>query len=366
MALRFVDSFDHYDSDDITHKYNKLDRTVAGSVFIDSSEGRFGTGALVIDDWLTGNYVAVSLDDQGTWIVGFAFKITDTLTDIDLQGPRPIVALIDGFIGFGNNDDTAQVKLKLDHSHRLSLWRGKGSEADETLLARSDKALPQGTYEYIELKVVVNASGSYELRVNGEIWLSGSADTTITSNNSANVIVLGQIKAESNPSNSPCFYDDLYICDGTGAKHNDFLGDVRVEQLRPNASAQEGWVLFDVGSSAVSNFEVVDDDNSPDDESTYVAGSVAGQRDLYGFTQTAIQAGTIYALQTSVYARKTGPGSRTIRPVVVASGTHQGGIVYFDGSYYYLRELFDENPNTTDQWLFSDINAIQLGMDIES
>jgi hypothetical protein len=364
MALRYADSFDHYDSTQLTKKWHKLDRTIASSVFIDSGEGRFGTGALVIDDFITGNYVGISLDDQETWIVGFALKIKYDDPNIDVS--RDILNFHDGMIGFGNFDDVVQVRLKLDIQNRLSLWRGKGGEASETLLARSDQTFPQGTYEYIELKVVINAVGSYELRVNGETWLSGSDDLTITSNNSANLISLGVARPISGPSNIPLFFDDLYICDSTGTKNNDFLGDVRVEQLRPNTAGQEGWALFDVGSSAVNNFEVVDDDNAPDDESTYVAGSAAGQRDLYGFTNPVIQAGTIYAMQTSMYARKTGAGSRTIRPVIVSSGTHQGGIVYFDGTYYYLREIFDTNPLTADQWLFDEIDNIELGMDIES
>jgi hypothetical protein len=363
MALRFVDSFDHYDSDDITEKYNLLDRTNSASLFIDSSEGRFGSGALVIDDFLTGNYIGKTFDDQGTWIVGFALKIDFP----DLNDDRDILNFHDDLIGFSANDDQAQVRLVMDPNARLSLRRGKGNEASEIILATSTQAFPHGTYEYVELKVVVNAVGSYELRVNGETWLSGTDDTTITTNNSANTITLGTSRAISASVNSPLFFDDLYICDGTGAKHNDFLGDVRVENLRPNAAeGQEEWVLFDTGGGAINNYEVVDDLLSPDDDATYVAGSVAGQRDLYGFTQTTIQAGTIYAIQTNINARKTGAGARTIRPVIVASGTHQGGIVSFDGDYYYLQEMFDENPLTVDQWLFGEVNVIQLGMDIES
>ncbi len=66
MSLRFVDSFDHYNTAQVTRKWNVL----GGTTSILAGGGRNGTQSLHIPS--QNCYLLKTIDPQPSWVVGFA------------------------------------------------------------------------------------------------------------------------------------------------------------------------------------------------------------------------------------------------------------------------------------------------------
>ena len=67
-------------ADNLLDMWTAMNREAPGAVdnIIVAAQGRFGSSALQVNDWDTaaaGGGTSVTLDQQLTWIVGFAFKL---------------------------------------------------------------------------------------------------------------------------------------------------------------------------------------------------------------------------------------------------------------------------------------------------
>lgn len=335
MALRFMDSFDHYVTADLLEKW-----TTQSGAAIASSAGRNGTDALYFAR--RNYYITLTLDNQQTWVVGCAFYPDGAM------GVRNVIALYD--------DATLQVCVETNTDGTLSLYRGT------TLLGTTDFALTIGTWYYVEFKVYIdNSSGTIEVRVNGDSKLAlSSVDTQASGNAYANAVKLSGNQLHD--ASSTCYYDDLYICDGTGTTNNDFLGDVRVVAHLPNGAGNYAqWT-----PSAGDNYAAVDD-NPPDDDTTYNASDTATQKD--SFTMSNLPGGltgTVLGIQTLLNCRKDDAGTRTVRPFWRISGAdYNGAEVNIGDSYsYHIREITEQNPATAGAWTTGEIDALEAGYEL--
>src|SRR5690606_30150679 len=118
------------------------------------------------------------------------------------------------------DDATEGINLRVGTDGSLSIYLGN------SLIATSvTTPININTWYYIELKVVVDGSGSYEVRVDGVNVLSGSTDTQAGANPYANRVRLHGAATGTGPQTQ---FDDWYVCDGSGSINNDFLGGRRI------------------------------------------------------------------------------------------------------------------------------------------
>ena len=82
----------------------------------------------------------------------------------------------------------------------------------------------------------------------------------------------------SNDGGAIPYFDDLYVCDGSGSVNNDFLGDVRVVTVRPNGAGGSTQWTPDSGS----NYARVNETISGED-SNYVEDGTSGHEDRYAY-----------------------------------------------------------------------------------
>jgi hypothetical protein len=99
------------------------------------------------------------------------------------------------------------------------------------------------------MKVYCHATaGTVDVRFNGCPVYSRSSMNTLPSGGIATRAVLG----DGYPPYSMSYVriDDFYVCDGTGSKNNDFLGDVLVKlsKLQRNRQRQLLYSLRAIGS----------------------------------------------------------------------------------------------------------------------
>jgi hypothetical protein len=341
MSLRFIDGFDHYTAADITKKWNAIGPT--GTVAIQLNNGRISGNSIRIDP--LGCFLQKTLDNQATWIVGIAMQ-TPGLPPAGQSAV--IMQWLDGANG-------VQCDLRVNADGTLSITRNGAALAGGT----STASLKVGGYHYIEAKVTIStsilaSSCQVQLDSNVVITVATGQSTQSTANATANTIVLAGAAVG-------CLFDDVYICDGTGAVNNTFLNDCRVVTLFPNGAGFS--TQFSV-TGAATNWQAVSN-NPPQTDITYVSSNTPGQIDLYTVGNLAV-AGTIKGVQTVVDARKDDAGARQLAAEIRIGGTNYvGASAFLATSYQMNSEIRETNPNTGVAWTQADINTpLQIGFNL--
>jgi len=340
MALRFVDSFDHYDDADVLQKYDLM----GGTANIAAS-GRFGNNMEFGDV----DRVTKFLTSQPTWIVGFAVYMPNTTAVV---GSVQLIALLDSA--------TLHVDVRWTSANNIIFTRA-GTQLGSGFAASRD------TWYYVELKVTISDTGSYELRVDGStVTSSGAADTRNGANASADRIQVGN--SAGGALGSGLRIDDLYVCDGTtGAGSNpcnDFLGDCRVQSRLPDGNGNSSQFDGSDGNST-DNYLLVDDaDTAVDGDTTYVQSPDVGDKDTYTFQNLTPTSGAVFGVQALPYARKTDAGARSICSVARLSGTETDSAnKALSTSYRYYPDIRETKPGGGD-WSISDVNSAEFGQKV--
>jgi hypothetical protein len=336
MALRFVDSFDHYASALLTRKWFITD----GGVGITAAQGRRGTSALRAQ--LSTYGVTKNFDNQATWIVGCAFR----MGTLPIGAVAQVLKLIDG--------TSVQVDVRVNLDGTFSVTR------NGTLLSTSTYVMPLSTYVYLEFKATISdAAGAYDLRINGASITSGSSvDTKNTANAYANRVALATSSLSA--SNCDFYFDDVYVCDGTGSANNDFLGDCRVDCYFPSGNGNSSQMVGSDGNS-VDNYALVDE-AAMNSDTDYVESSTVSNKDTYAFADITHSPTSIYGVQINMFAKKGDAGLRSIQSVTRSGGSDTDGTAKPLGTDYTDEmEMRETDPNTSAAWTISGFNAAEFG-----
>ena len=349
MALRHLDSFDHYDIANMTGKWNTVYKQRASYVqTISSGNGRNSTDALYMaGGGVTLGYVLArkTFDDQATWIVGFAIKPT-------FFPVAPYFFVLAALIDVG----TYQVSLNVEPDGTLGVYRGDAG-ASGVQLGTTSSGLSTDTWAYVEWKTTIHGStGITEVKINGESLLSlEDQNTQASGNGTANQVQLGgEIVTYVGG-----YWEDLYICDGSGSIRKDFLGDLRVQAILPDGAGNYSQFT----PSAGANYQNVDD-SPPDDDATYNESSAAAQKD--SFTMGDLAGGLIaeiLGVQTNLWMKKTDAGVLTASPFLRISSTDHTAASHSPSaeSYADYMRIWEQNPDTAANFSVSDINALEPG-----
>jgi len=223
--------------------------------------------------------------------------------------------------------------------------------------------LANDTWYYIEVKVEISASGSFEVRVDGVTDSAATGvDTLGGTVAECNVVTLGTNVAWY-PQTAT--FDDVYICDDTGTENNDFLGPCRVVTLAPvsDEDASE-WTGSDGNST--NNYALVDEQQN-DADTTYVRSTAAGQMDCYAMPNLPHYPTSIFGVRVAavsvLHDVAEGPYRAFLRyaatdfplPQFVASGAYIERIAQYDADFV------SGSPETP--WTRNVINALSLGLE---
>lgn len=339
MSLLFCDSFDHYTN--VGHKYeNSNGGTISSSSVRTGSAGiRFTSGQ--------NNVIKTLPSAYGTLIAGVAYRSFATSLDA-------------GIIAFQDNT-TYQISLVHDSATgRLVLIRGQVSPGSGTTLATSTNIVStRGIWAYVELKVTFDdTTGSYEVRVNGDTWLSATnVDTKQSANTTANRVVLGRT---GDNTSGTVDYDDFYVCDTAGSVNNTFLGDIGVAALfATGAGSSTQWT-----PSTGSNYQNVDE-TAPNDDTDYNSSSTVGQKDLIAMGNLGGTVTTVLGVQVLRRSRKDDVGTRQLKTKIKSNTTEANGATTSESSsYVYYRDIFETDPDTSAAWTPSGVNGMEAGYEV--
>jgi hypothetical protein len=242
-----------------------------------------------------------------------------------------------------NNDQTMVARL--------------GTSTSGTILGSRVLGVLSEGWNYIEAQATISDTvGVLKVRVNGSptnvINFSGDNRNAGTSTN-IDRILIGAFSGS-------VIIDDLYILNSLGSTNNDFLGEVRVATLMPNAVGDSTGSPMSPSTGGADNYTMVDE--QPYSTTDYVIGDVVGESDLYNIESLPVTPTTIFGVQTNVIAAKDDAGARSVIPLMKTNGTvYDGATSVLSTSYDSYLTMYETNPNTAAAWTESNINDLQIG-----
>lgn len=339
MALLFFDGFEYADNSEMTNGSSGWGLYVAAGVA--SSYGRFSTGGLMTyQDGGAGARLTIS--SKTTLIAGCAMYDLNTIS-----------AGSGRFFGFRDSAGYNHVFLNRNTSTKdIEVYCGT------TFLGSVGYTFPVATWFYVELKATIHdTTGSVEVRINGETKLAlTNVDTNAGGTGIINEVVLG---APPSTESFRKYHDDFYVCDTSGSLNNDFLSDVKVVRLKPNA-AGDSTQFTPLSGSNYTNV----DELTPDSDTSYVYSSTAGNKDLYNVESLASAPANIYGVRVTSTMRKDDAGSLTARNVLKSGATTSNGTTVGPlTSYAAFWDYHETDPNTSAAWTNSALDSLQVGVE---
>ena len=321
MAILFSDGFDN----NVPQFSNKYD-TYTGTSSHSSALARTGVAALMKNGYATKNLSS----NYSTLVVGFAYRL------FFLTYNKTILKLID--------DSTNQIYLYFNSSSdKIQVKRGDG-----TTLGTSTTSMSIDDWNYIELKVTISNSGSFELRINGNTEASGSVDTQNTANSYVNKVAIGNDETNFND-----LFDDYYI------DSSDFLGPLNIYTIRPTSNSSVSWTPNPAGL----NYQNLDDNLYQDGDLTYVSATSTNLKDLYGLEDISIANGEIKGIVHNFTAKKTDSNPTDIQPIIKVNGVEYSGTTQsMTTDYSNYQTIWTNNPDNSLSWTENDINSLLSGI----
>lgn len=346
MALLFMDGFDHYATADITKKWTS---NSGGNATINATAGRRGGGACLVPN--AANFLTKVLPASSSWIMGFAFS----LGALPPSGAGVYIAAL--FDAAGD----MQCGLQINPNGTLGVSRPATNLTNGT----STNSIAPNEFNYIEWKVTIADSigaDTCKVRVNGQDWITVATgqDTKATTIATASILKIGNLDVTK--SLGSCKFDDLYICNGAGSTNNDFLGDVRVDTLFPNA---DGSYSQFAPSSGTAHYLLVDE--SAPNTTDYNASATVGDRDSYAFQDLApLVSQIVYGVQASAAVYKDDTGGRSVAPFIrLNSANDDGTALALSTSMQYASALRETKPGGG-AWTAADVNAAEFGVRVSA
>jgi len=297
------------------------------------------------------------LSQSDDWIVGVALRLSGT-------GSFPAGNV--RVLGFRSSEGLVMFSVKLNSSGVLSVWRGGRFG---TQLASSPAGIGKGTWYYLECKVNLHAStGSFEVRLGDSgnepvAIMSGSGvNTTATGDTVPYQLTLGALGGSVTPDYLYWEYDDWVVMDDAGSVNNDFLGDVQIIKIRPNDIGDQSD--FDPSNVDQDNFSLIDEDTEDDNE-TYVESNVVNAFDLYEY-EDILLSGDIFACVPKPVLTKEPSGTRSHRTLCKSNGTTENGATQqpSSGSYVRRQHVYELDPDGSVAWTVAAVNAAQFGLQV--
>jgi len=348
MALLWFDGFEGYNdlTSDMASAIINSSKFLGFSVSEYPSVGAYGRRSSMGLLQQTAHYIKYTFADNYTSFV-YGISIYQSSNAIpEYLASYPFLSFYD--------DTTIQLRFHMVGSE-IHVYNGAGTKLGET----SGFGMGYGITKYFEVKFTIDDSaGAVTIRSNEtEVLALTSVDTQYSANAYFNRLW------QNGSYNVTLCYDDQYMLDLTGdAPHNDFLGDIRVDILRPSAAG----TYTDFTPSAGSNYQNVDETNGPDDDSTYNQGSDVGDKDSYQMPDLPAPAGTtIYGVKSQITVRKTDAGVRECKILTRVGTTDDlGDTISMGDTYETHTKIFEDNPDDSAAFEDADVNAMEVGVEI--
>ncbi len=332
MSLIMLEGFDYADTTSLVDKgWNNAINNFS------LSTGRFGVGSRVA----LGHYLS--------WVYKILPSTYSTLyfgCALTRSAGTPAYAGNRQFLGFRDETGVFQVRLYGNATNGFDIYKG-----DETLIGSTDSNLFfTGVWGYLEVKIVIHATaGEVTLRWNEKEVFS---DTACDTKNGSDYI--GQIYHKCLYNAIGIYFDDMYLDD------SQFHGNCQVLTLLPDS---DGTHTDFVRSTGSNDYECVDD-SVPNEETDYIKAATVGNKSTFGITTGELK--TVKGIQVDNLLSLTSAGVRNIKTIVRSNSTdyQSAESVALSASWQYEIRLWDTDPDDSNPWTQTKLEAAEFGLEI--
>jgi hypothetical protein len=339
MALKFIDSFDHYATADINLKWTS-------TLFATRDTGIHGYGV------------------RGTLSKGMLFGSTTIIMEAFIKRMNSGGASL---FGIGDTNSTSQIGCDYSPLGQIEVSRYGSNPATDRIFQSAPDLIRVGTWYHFAWTVFLHpTAGTLEVRLNGATVCNLTGiQTTATSLPWSGAV--GSFNLGDN--GSACIFDDLVVMDNVDDGINDarlpggggfdkFLGPVEIVVKHANGA---GLVAEWTPTPTVPNWQNVDDP-TPDADATFNGAlpTAVGASDLFAMEDLAADEDVV-AVQSLVLARKTQEGVAAIAKLTRDGVTTSvGPTLYQPSTYSYMHAPEPTLPDGS-TWTKARWNAIQYG-----
>jgi hypothetical protein len=329
MVARFGDGFDLYTTiDDANGHWTETTNTITVST------GRFGSGqALDLNnsESLTKGFGT----GLATWVVGFAWKPVGTNASVLLKCQELT---------------TVHVDVRSTAAGAITFTR------NGTVLGTSTHTFAAGVWHHIQVKFTISdAAGTGTVRVDGQTEISVSGVDTKNGGTTGLVdtIIL------TNTASSIASFDDFFIWDTTGGTNNDIvtIGEPRFETLYATANGfQTDWTP----SASTNNTNI--DETTTNSDTDYNSTNTTNAIDLFTTGNLTGATGTVYLVQSRIFARRDNSGAHSIAWEIRQNSTNYVGTTTpITVSYTWVVDIKETDPDTAAAWTIAGVNSAEYG-----
>lgn len=356
MSLLGFDGFSRYRTLSEIGESNWVIETDSGNLSLDVDGGQHERGALRFGD-LNFTQSSVYWDigtTKQTLIMGFWF----TFNGFDTGNGNTD----DAIMGF-NSTTTPRQTLRIRQDGSLEFRRSTAStvfweSADPAQTANGiANYLFSGTEYKIEIRGDwLNTTGSWELRVNDEVWAYFDGNIDLDG-------VINRIYFHTGLQGDGAQYSisDFYLIDEDGTTPSEFLGaSFQVEVLRP--TAESGTESDFTPSTGIDNSALVDDAIRHDADATYITSAVTGNIDRYT-TSNQLNGQRIIGASVIGVARHEGSADNFRLTIFENATAGNGGTEALTASYVPYQYLTTVNPDTSLPWTVAELEGCEFGVE---
>ncbi len=305
-------------------------------------------------------------NDANSPFVGDAYVATEHLAEAFIKAlPAAVTTLFAGFrlslnpgagIAFRDSNGTSCFSVQCNPANNVTILDGSGNVLGTSISG----VFPANGWFYLEVGAFISQSaGTCSVRINGAEVLALTGVNT-KGGSLGTVQQYGVVAASSNLT---CSTAHWYFCDNNGSSpQNSFLGDVRVQCLRPTSNAAVSFTPN--GDSA--NYQNVSM-ATPNPSTDFNSSTTVGATDTFGFQPVAGGLISIMGVAVKAVASKSDAGLRGFSTTITSGPTTQAGTPVMLGTTLTLaQQIMQDNPNTTGQWTQQAVDALVAGYTITS
>jgi hypothetical protein len=137
--------------------------------------------------------------------------------------------------------------------------------------------------------------------------------------------------------------------------------------LRPENDGSTDDLENNYGWNDNENWQFVDESSS-DGDATFVYKSGSGDswtQDTYQTENTGISSGTITDVTVFFRCREESGNGQARAAIRTHSNDYTGNTESLTSSYQLLSYTWNVNPNTSSPWTWSEINALEIGVELQ-
>jgi len=339
MALRWIDSFDTYVTADISRRYVESDCAIS------AADPKNGIGCIYCAGYGDKFTVDTTFTD-GKFVLGFHMKLVQ----------YPFTS--DSLIGFYSTA-TINAYMKVTANGTIQFTNAGGTALCES----SAGAIDEDVWHHIEIKGEIADATSIDciIKVDGTVVATAASPVDSLASGTFNRVTIGHIGSNV----YGVYFDNLYICDMSGAQCNDFLGECIVEAIMPDGAGYNSD--FDGSDGNKVDNHLLVDEVDPDDDTTYVEDSDVGGIDAFTYGALSQTPAAIYGVAVNTMVRKTTENARTMKQIArPVSTNYEGSEHTLTTTYTTFQDIWELNPADAAAWEEADVNGSEFGVKVEA